>query len=132
KPKAARIRAKPRMIQSSLLTRHVLPRASPSPGGARRARAVLALAVVAFATGAIVGANRTATPANSLASSFVAAWTRADYTSMYLDVDPVTRSTVSPAEFVSAYRRALRSATATASSVAGRARSLPAGVVEVP
>ena len=93
---------------------------------------MLALAAVAFATGAIVGANRAATPASSLASSFVAAWARGDYTGMYLDVDPVTRSRVSPAEFVSAYRKALRTATATASSVAGRARNLPGGVVEVP
>ena len=105
---------------------------SASPVRARRARPVLALAAVAFATGAIVGANRTASPANSLASSFVAAWTRGDYTSMYLDVDPATRRTVSPAEFVSAYRKALRTATATASSVAGGAHNLPGGVVEVP
>ena len=74
KPKHARTAANATMIQSSCVTCHVLPLLEPRipPQRLRRARPVIAMAGVAFAIGAIVGANHTASSAHALARRFVA------------------------------------------------------------
>ena len=59
----------------------------------RRARPVIAMASVAFAIGAIVGANHTASSAHELAGRFVEAWTKGDYATMYSDIDASSRRT---------------------------------------
>ncbi|HWG08730.1 MAG TPA: penicillin-binding transpeptidase domain-containing protein [Solirubrobacteraceae bacterium] len=98
----------------------------------RRARPVLALAAVAFAVGAIVGANGGASPADSLAERFVGQWAKGEYTAMYAEIDAASRRSSSRDEFVSAYHAAMTIATATSLRVTGRARSAPDGRVAVP
>lgn len=93
---------------------------------------VLAMAAVAFVVGAIVGGNTASHSRASFAKRFVSAWTRGDFTAMYLDLDSASRSATAPAEFVQDYRSALATATATAERVAGPARELPGGNVDVP
>src|SRR5258705_12306373 len=79
----------------------------------RRVRPMLALAGVAFAIGAIVGAHHSSSPASVLGSGFVGAWTRGDYAAMYGDIDAASQRRVSVSEFAGAYRDALPTATAT-------------------
>jgi len=98
----------------------------------RRARPVIALAVVAFAVGAIAGANNMGSTAHSLAARFVAAWARGDYAGMYFDIDASARATTSADRFAGDYQQALRTATATALQVAGKPRDVPDGLVAVP
>jgi len=98
----------------------------------RRARPVLALAGVSFAIGAIVGANQQGSPARTLASRFVSAWTRGDYASMYSDIDLASRQTMSVGAFALAYHDALSTATATRLQVAGAAGGGAGGIVTVP
>jgi cell division protein FtsI/penicillin-binding protein 2 len=98
----------------------------------RRARPVIALAAVAFAIGAIVGANSGTSPADSFAAKFVREWANAEYTAMYADVDAGSRRSVSPDEFVSAYHEAMSTATATGVRVAGKAHHSADGLVTVP
>jgi peptidoglycan glycosyltransferase len=98
----------------------------------RRARPVMALATVAFAIGAIVGANHTSSSAHQLATQFVTAWSRRDYARMYADIDSSSQQHVSASDFASSYERALTTATATGMRVTGKARSLTGGLVEVP
>ena len=98
----------------------------------RRARPVIAMACVAFAIGAIVGANHTSSSSQSLARSFVLDWTRGDYASMYSHIDAAARQATSIGEFEDSYRNALRTATATSMRLAGTARSGPGGQVLVP
>ncbi|HXM86040.1 MAG TPA: hypothetical protein VN889_00225, partial [Solirubrobacteraceae bacterium] len=80
---------------------------------ARRARPVIALAVIAFAIGAIVGANSGSSASDTLAERFVAAWAHGDYAAMYADVDRATHRSLSADAFAAAYAEALRTATAT-------------------
>jgi peptidoglycan glycosyltransferase len=98
----------------------------------RRARPVIALAAVAFAIGAIVGASGGESAGDSLAQRFVAAWARNDYAAMYADIDSASRRAVNADEFASAYHEALRTATATSLRVTGRPRSAGGGEVSVP
>jgi penicillin-binding protein A len=98
----------------------------------RRARPVAALAVVAFLVGAIVGANHGSSPAVALADRFVQAWSRGDYAAMYAEITPAAQHSVSPGEFARDYEQDMRTATADARRVAGRARSLGGGEVAVP
>lgn len=98
----------------------------------RRARPVIALAVVAFAVGIVVGANSGASPADSLAQKFVDQWARAEYAAMYREIDAASRRSLSAEEFVSAYRAAMSTATATRMRVAGKARKGEEGLVSVP
>jgi penicillin-binding protein A len=98
----------------------------------RRATPVLALAVVAFAAGAALGAGHGASPAYTLADQFVRAWTRGDYATMYSDIDTTAQARTPVSEFASDYQQALRTATATATRIVGHARSLADGEVEVP
>src|ERR1700689_1307139 len=98
----------------------------------RRARPVLALAVVSFAAGAVLGIHHSAPPGNALADQFVTAWARREYTSMYSDLSASSRRSISLSQFVGDYEDALRVATATRLEVTGRARSAPGGAVRVP
>jgi penicillin-binding protein A len=98
----------------------------------RRARPVIALAVVAFAIGAIVGANSGPSTADALAGRFAAAWAKADYAAMYADVDASTKRTLTPDGFAAAYGQAMRTATASSLRVAGKARKLASGLIAVP
>lgn len=89
----------------------------------RRARPVLALALVAFLVGAIVGSQHGGSAAAKLADSFVTDWTRGDYLAMYADIDPASQRASSASEFAGAYEQALRTATATRMKVTGARRS---------
>ena len=93
---------------------------------------MLALAAVAFAVGAIVGARSGASPQRTLAEGYVRAWSLGDYATMYADIDAASRRSVSATEFGSAHRQALTTATATRVRVAGAAHEGPGGVVTVP
>jgi peptidoglycan glycosyltransferase len=90
----------------------------------RRVRPVLALASVAFAAGAIVGANHAGSSPDALARGFVTAWTHRDYATMYADIDTTSRRTTSIGAFATEYEQALSTATATGMRIAGRTRSL--------
>src|SRR5271155_4247431 len=98
----------------------------------RRARPVIAMASVAFAIGAIVGANHHSSSAHALAARFVREWTRSEYAAMYSDIDSSSQQETSAAQFAAVYRRALRTATATSLAVAGKPRSISRGLVEGP
>ncbi len=90
---------------------------------ARRARLLIVLAAVAFVTGAIVGAGRSSSSsARDLAASFVAAWARGDYATMYSELAPASRRLVSIGAFADAYQQAAVTATAIRLRVAGRPR----------
>jgi cell division protein FtsI/penicillin-binding protein 2 len=90
---------------------------------------VLALAVVAFAIGAIVGAHAGGSPADDLAARFVKAWTRHEYAAMYEDLDPASRRSISASELAAACGEALTTATASAARVTGRARGAGGRIV---
>jgi penicillin-binding protein A len=98
----------------------------------RRARPVIALAGVAFAIGAIVGANHGSSAASTLAGRFAAAWARGDYAAMYADIDAASQRRTSASEFAAAYQEALRTATSTGRQVMGKPRSAAGGVMAVP
>jgi hypothetical protein len=98
----------------------------------QRARPVIALAAVAFAIGAIVGAGHGSSAADGLAGRFVAAWARGDYARMYSDIDASTRRSLNADEFADAYEQAIRTATATRLQVTGKPRNAPGGLVAVP
>ncbi|HEV2973856.1 MAG TPA: penicillin-binding transpeptidase domain-containing protein [Solirubrobacteraceae bacterium] len=98
----------------------------------RRARPVIALALVAFAIGAIVGANSGSSASDALAARFVTAWSRGDYAAMYADVDPATKRSLSADGFAAAYAEAMRTATATSLRALGKPRPAPGGYVSVP
>jgi hypothetical protein len=100
-------------------------------GRLTRARPVIALASVAFAIGAIVGANQQTSSTDTLAARFTAAWAKGDYAAMYAEIDPTSQRSLAAEEFAAAYRRALTLATATRTTVTGKPRNL-AGDVEVP
>ncbi|HXR29419.1 MAG TPA: penicillin-binding transpeptidase domain-containing protein [Solirubrobacteraceae bacterium] len=102
------------------------------PQRLRRARPVLALAAVAFAIGAVVGAQAGPSPSDALAERFVHAWTRGDYTTMYAALDPASRRSTSAGEFAAAYEEDLTTATAGSTRVVGRARGEAEGRVVVP
>jgi peptidoglycan glycosyltransferase len=93
---------------------------------------MIALAVVAFALGAIVGANHTSSTAQTLAARFVAAWTRGHYAAMYADLDGASRRSTPVGEFASVYENALTTATATRLKVVGKPRDVSDGLVSVP
>lgn len=99
----------------------------------KRARPVIALAIVAFAIGAIVGANSGPSAASSLAERFAGQWARSEFAAMYKEIDAASRRSVSADEFVSAYHEAMNTATATRLRVAGKPRSgAEAGLLAVP
>jgi cell division protein FtsI/penicillin-binding protein 2 len=98
----------------------------------RRARPVLAMAAVAFAVGAVVGAHAGSSPAIALAGRFVGEWTHGDYASMYSQLDEASRRTLTPSQLAAEYGQALTTATATSMRVSGRPHTISAGVVAVP
>src|ERR1700759_5532837 len=98
----------------------------------RRARPVIALAAVAFAIGAILGAGHGRSAADALADKFVGEWAQLDYTAMYANVDAASRRSVTADEFVSAFHQAKDTATATSLRVTGKARAAQDGLVAVP
>jgi peptidoglycan glycosyltransferase len=93
---------------------------------------MIALAVVAFVTGAIVGADHTSSSAQALAARFVAAWTQRSYAAMYRDLDAPSRRSIPAGELASVYRNALTTATATQLKVAGKPRNVSDGLIAVP
>ncbi len=98
----------------------------------RRARPVLVLAGAAFVIGAILGARHSEPPGYAVADRFVAAWTRADYTSMYSEIAASSRRDTSITEFANLYEEALTTATATHELMLGKARAAPGGAISVP
>jgi penicillin-binding protein A len=100
------------------------------PRHAARTLPLLALALAAFAIGAIAGAGGTPY-ARTLAAGFVAAWTRGQYARMYADIDATSRHAVSAGAFAAIYREASQLATAMRSS-ASRAREPAEGEIVVP
>ena len=93
---------------------------------------MLALAAVAFITGAIVGAHRGSSPDIGLAESYARSWVHRDYAQMYGEISPAAKQQTSPGAFAAAHREALRTATVTGTAIAGKARSHGAGRVTVP
>jgi peptidoglycan glycosyltransferase len=93
---------------------------------------MIALAVVAFAIGAIVGADHTSSTAHTLAARFVAAWSHRDYEAMYGDLDVSSRRSIPAGEFARVYRNAMTTATATHLKVAGKPRNVSDGLIGVP
>jgi cell division protein FtsI/penicillin-binding protein 2 len=93
---------------------------------------VIALAGVAFAIGAVVGASHTTSSAHTLATGFVLAWTRGDYATMYSQIDAPSRQTTGVSEFAQLYGKALTTATAAELRVAGKPRDASGGLVAVP
>jgi penicillin-binding protein A len=98
----------------------------------RRAMPVLALATVSFLVGLIVGANHHSDPSVSLAERFAQQWAKGDYAAMYGELTPAAQQRVKPSEFAADYQHDMRTATAGARAVAGRARALGNGRAEVP
>jgi penicillin-binding protein A len=98
---------------------------------ARRARAVIALAAVAFAVGAIFGSAHSDSPRTSVAERFARAWARGDYATMYGDIDDASQRRISQSAFAAAYHAAARTATETSLKVAGGARSDGHGAIVV-
>jgi hypothetical protein len=98
----------------------------------RRARPVLALAAVAFLTGAIVGAHRGSTASVELARRFTLAWSRGDYAAMYGEITPASQRTISAAGFGADYEQAMRTATAATPALAGSPHALSSTVTTVP
>jgi peptidoglycan glycosyltransferase len=97
-----------------------------------RVRPVLVLATVAFAIGAILGAQHATPPSYALADQFVSAWTHGEYVKMYSDISPSTQRSTSVSEFADAYKEALSAATATHTRITGKVSAIAGGSVVVP
>lgn len=93
---------------------------------------MIALAAVAFAIGAIVGAGSKASPQLRVAESFANAWAHGDYVGMYADVEPSSLHGLSASAMASEYRATARRATETGMTVLGKARSQADGTIAVP
>ena len=94
---------------------------------------MIAFALVAFAAGAIVGANHKGGSATDrLAEGFVRAWTHEDYVTIYSDLDASSQQAVTVGEFADAYRQALTTATATRTAIVGRTHTTSSTTVVVP
>jgi penicillin-binding protein A len=99
----------------------------------RRARAVIALAAVAFAAGAIVGAEQSSpSAAHEVAARFAAAWARGDYAAMYAEISPASQRAVPVGEFADAYLQAGMLATASDLRVVGEPHAAAGGLEVVP
>jgi hypothetical protein len=93
---------------------------------------VIALAVVAFVVGAIVGADHPGSAQQSVADQFVRAWAQSNYVTMYGDIDAAAQRRISASVFAAAYEAAARTATATSMTVTGSAHSEGDGAIAVP
>src|SRR5438477_2311757 len=132
KPNSASTAANATMIQSRPVTAMFYrSHGEPPRARLRRALPVVALAVVAFALGAILGSNRAQPASQQLAASFVTAWAKGDYAHMYLDIDPASRRAIPADRFAGEYEQALRTATTRRLQVAGKPKGSD-GVVRVP
>jgi peptidoglycan glycosyltransferase len=99
----------------------------------RRARPLLVLAVLAFAAGTALGAHRGLPPEYALAERFAREWAQRRFAVMYTQITPSAQRSTSPEAFAAAYREALVTATASGTSVAGRAQTAhEGGTVTVP
>jgi len=87
----------------------------------QRARPVLVLAVVAFAVGAIFGAQHSTPASYTLAEEFVSAWTHHNYAEMYADISSSSQRSTPVSNFANNYKEALSTATATRSKIIGKA-----------
>jgi hypothetical protein len=105
---------------------------SDSRTRARRVWGVSALALLAFAIGAIAGAGHGGSPALGVAERFAAAWSHGDYRAMYADVDDATHRRITALGFAAAYRQAARTATETALVLRGRAHLQGDGSISLP
>ena len=88
------------------------------------------VAILAFVVGAIAGAGGSSYT-RTLATGFVAAWTKADYAAMYADIDAASRRSTSQAAFASLYREAAGLSTIVGAT-AGKPRELANGSFVVP
>lgn len=95
-----------------------------------RLRAVIALAAVAFLTGAIVGASHESSTDQNLASQFVSAWAHRDYLTMHSLIDSAAQRAFSSTQLAELYARAAGTATATSMRAVGKPR-LDAGGVAI-
>jgi peptidoglycan glycosyltransferase len=77
----------------------------------QRAGLLLALGILAFAAGGVLGA-RHKSAGERQAERFARAWERGDYTTMYTQLADGTRSHVTLVRFTNAYEAAMRTATA--------------------
>jgi penicillin-binding protein A len=93
---------------------------------------VIALAIVAFLIGAIVGSNHHGSAQQREAEQFAKAWVRHDYASMYGDLDQAAQRTISISSFTAAYQSAARTATTTSMSISGKARTERSGAIAIP
>lgn len=93
---------------------------------------MLALAAVAFLTGAIVGAHRGPSASVGLAQRFTSAWARGDYAAMYSEITPAAQRRISAEAFGAAYEQALRTASATGLRVSGAVRGQSGATAAVP
>ncbi len=94
---------------------------------------MIALAAAAFAVGAIVGAEHSASSAApALAARFVAAWARGNYAAMYGELAPTSQREVTASQFAQAYQEDLTTATASGEWVTGAPRAAAGGVEVVP
>jgi cell division protein FtsI/penicillin-binding protein 2 len=82
--------------------------------------------------GAILGAGHGSSPDADLARAYVRAWTRAEWSAMYQELDTPSQRRVSAPSFADGYRAALRMATATDAVIAGRAHGLGGEQFAVP
>lgn len=95
-------------------------------------RVMIAMALTAFAVGAVVGASHGSSATRDAAVSFVRAWTDRDYRAMYRQIDPESLGGLSERQLASDCEQALRTATVTRLRLAGRARSEQGGAFDVP
>ncbi len=93
---------------------------------------MIALAVIAFLVGAVVGSGHGGSPQIGLAERFASAWTHGDYASMYEDIDAAAQRRMSASTFAGAYQAAARTATETSLAVMGSAREGAHGTIAVP
>lgn len=93
---------------------------------------VLAIVIVAAVVGLIVASSGRGHYERDAAGRFAHEWAKRDYAAMYAQIDAGSRRRVSEAQFATAYEDALRTATASSTAVAGRARELAGGSVAVP
>lgn len=93
---------------------------------------MMALAGVAFVTGAIVGASHGSDSAYGVAMRFADAWTHRNYVAMYGDLNTASKRAISAQQLADECEHALRAATATGQRVTGAARQASGGLVAVP
>jgi peptidoglycan glycosyltransferase len=98
----------------------------------RRLGPVIAMALVAFLIGAIVGAGHRSSTDQDLASRFVKAWAARNYTTVYSLIDRSAQRSISPIGLAELYEHANMTATIASIRVSGKPKLRSAGVVSVP